>query len=47
MELRVAFKELLRRFPDMTYSSRGPEFGLSALVRSVKHMAVRYSPQAP
>lgn len=46
MELRVAFRELLRRFPDMEYSAGGPEFGLSALVRSVKHMHVRFTPES-
>ena len=46
MELRVAFTEILRRFPDMTYSRGGPELGLSALVRSVKHMYVRYTPES-
>ena len=46
MELRVAFAEILRRFPDMTYSQGGPEFGLSALVRSVKHMHVRFTPES-
>jgi cytochrome P450 family 142 subfamily A polypeptide 1 len=45
MELRVAFTELLRRFPDMQYSRGGPEMGLSALVRSVKHLYVTYSPE--
>jgi cytochrome P450 family 142 subfamily A polypeptide 1 len=45
MELRVAFVELLRRFPDMQYSRGGPEMGLSALVRSVKHLYVTYSPE--
>ena len=46
MEMRVAFSELLRRFPDMEYSQSGPEFGLSALVRSVKHLHVRYTPES-
>lgn len=46
MEMRVAFVELLRRLPDMEYAAAGPEFGLSALVRSVQHIAVRYTPEA-
>jgi len=46
MELRVAFGELLRRFPDMEYAQDGPEFGLSALVRSVKHLHVRFTPES-
>ena len=46
MELRVAFREVLRRFPDMEYSRGGPEMGLSALVRSVKHLYVRYTPES-
>ncbi len=45
MEMRVAMTEILRRFPDMTYAADGPEFGLSALVRSVVHMRVRYTPE--
>ena len=45
MELRVAFTELLRRFPDMEYAAAGPEFGSSALVRSVEHMFLRYTPE--
>ena len=45
MEMRVALTELLRRIPDMQYAADGPEFGLSALVRSVKHMQVRYTPE--
>ena len=45
MELRIAFSEILRRFPDMTYAADGPEFAPSALVRSVKHMHVRYTPE--
>jgi len=47
MELQVALTELLRRFPDMAYSAGGPEFGCSALVRSVTHMHVRYTPEKP
>ena len=46
MELRVAFEEILRRFPDMEYAAGGPEMGLSALVRSVKHLYVRYTPES-
>jgi len=45
MELRVALAELLRRIPDMSYATNGPEFGASALVRSVAHMHVRFSPE--
>ena len=45
MELRVALAEVLRRFPDMSYARGGPELGSSALVRSVKHMYVRYTPE--
>jgi cytochrome P450 len=47
MEMRVALTELLRRIPDMRYAAGGPEFGLSALVRSVKHMHVRFTPERP
>ena len=46
MEMRVGLTELLRRFPDMEYARGGPEFGSSALVRSVQHMHVRYTPEA-
>ena len=45
MELRVALTELLHRIPDMTYATNGPEFGSSALVRSVAHMHVRFTPE--
>ncbi|MEM9176441.1 MAG: cytochrome P450, partial [Myxococcota bacterium] len=46
MELRVALEELLRRLPDMEYAKGGPELGESALVRSVQHMYVKYTPEA-
>jgi cytochrome P450 family 142 subfamily A polypeptide 1 len=45
MELRVALEEILRRFPDMEYATGGPEFSPSALVRSVQHMYVKYTPE--
>ena len=45
MELRVALTEILRRLPDMRYAANGPELGSSALVRSVKHMHVRFTPE--
>ena len=45
MELRVALTELLRRLPDMRYATTGPELGSSALVRSVQHMFVRFTPE--
>jgi cytochrome P450 family 142 subfamily A polypeptide 1 len=45
MELRVALTEVLRRFPDISYANDGPEFGLSALVRSVVHLPVRFTPE--
>lgn len=46
MELRVALEEILRRMPDMEYRDEGPEFGRSSLVRSIKHMYVRFTPEA-
>ena len=46
MEMRVALTEVLRRFPDVEYAGSGPEFGLSALVRSVRHMQVRLAPRS-
>jgi cytochrome P450 len=45
MELRVALHELLRRIPDMEYAANGPEMGSSALVRSVQHMHVKFTPE--
>jgi len=45
MELRVAFRELLRRIPEMEYTQGGPEFAPSALVRSCSHMHVRFDPE--
>jgi cytochrome P450 family 142 subfamily A polypeptide 1 len=47
MELRVALNEILRRMPDMQYAPgvEGPELGSSALVRSVKHLYVRFTPE--
>ncbi len=46
MEMRVAFRELLRRIPDMSYASGGPTMSPSALVRSFHHMNVRFTPEA-
>lgn len=46
MEMRVAIAEVLRRLPDMSYSAGGPELGSSALVRSVKHLHVRFTPES-
>jgi cytochrome P450 family 142 subfamily A polypeptide 1 len=46
MELRVAFRELLRRFPDMEYSDGGPVIRPSALVRTCERMRVKYTPEA-
>jgi cytochrome P450 family 142 subfamily A polypeptide 1 len=45
MEMRVAFRELLRRLPDMEYADGGPVMRPSALVRSCVHMRVRYTPE--
>ena len=46
MELRVALHELLRRIPDIEYAANGPEMGSSALVRSVQHMHVKFTPES-
>ena len=46
MEMRVAFEEVLKRLPDMTYSRGGPEFRASTLVRSCMHMWVKYAEEA-
>ena len=45
MEMRVAVSEILRRLPDMEYSTDGPEYRPSSLVRSCTHMYVRFRPQ--
>jgi cytochrome P450 family 142 subfamily A polypeptide 1 len=45
MEMRVAFRELLRRLPDMEYAAGGPVIKPSALVRSCVEMRVRYTPE--
>jgi len=45
MEIRVTLEEVLRRFPDMEYARGGPEFQPSPLVRTCKHMVVRYTPE--
>jgi cytochrome P450 family 142 subfamily A polypeptide 1 len=45
MEMRVAFREILRRLPDMEYASAGPEFRPSALVRSCVRLLVRFTPE--
>jgi cytochrome P450 family 142 subfamily A polypeptide 1 len=45
MEMRVALEELLNRIPDMSYAKGGAEMGSSALVRSVQHMYVNFTPE--
>jgi cytochrome P450 family 142 subfamily A polypeptide 1 len=46
MELRVAIAEVLRRLPDMEYTAGGPEMVGSPLVRTCKHMYVKFTPEA-
>ncbi len=46
MEMRVAFEQLLRRFPDMEYTGDGPVLRPSALVRSCIEMKVKFTPEA-
>jgi cytochrome P450 family 142 subfamily A polypeptide 1 len=46
MEMRVAFRELLKRIPDMEYSGEGPVVKPSSLVRNCQRMAVRFTPEA-
>jgi cytochrome P450 len=46
MEMRVTFAEVLRRLPDMEFSRGGPEIVPSSLVRTCKHMWVKYTPEA-
>jgi cytochrome P450 len=46
MEMRVAFEELLRRFPDMEYAdAEGAVITPSALVRSCVQMNLRFTPE--
>jgi cytochrome P450 family 142 subfamily A polypeptide 1 len=45
MEMRVAFRELLRRLPDMDYAAGGPVIKPAALVRSCVEMQVRFTPE--
>ncbi|MAJ60121.1 MAG: hypothetical protein CBC48_09095 [bacterium TMED88] len=45
MEMRVAFTELLRRIPDMSYTAGGPTLAPSALVRSCTAMPVAFTPE--
>jgi len=46
MEMRVAFEELLRRFPDLEYAdSEGAVVVGSALVRSCVRMNLRFTPE--
>ena len=45
MELRVAFREILRRLPDMQYSEGGPVLHPSSLVRTCAEMRVKYTPE--
>jgi cytochrome P450 family 142 subfamily A polypeptide 1 len=47
MEMRVAFEELLRRFPDMEYADEeGAVMAPSSLVRSCVRMNLRFTPEA-
>ncbi|MDG2335394.1 MAG: cytochrome P450 [Myxococcota bacterium] len=46
MEMRVAFRELLARLPDMEFSDGGPVIVPSSLVRSCAEMKVRFSAEA-
>ena len=46
MEMRVAIEELLRRLPDMEFTTHGPEFQPSALVRTCSRMLVSFTPEA-
>lgn len=45
MEMRVAFRQLLRRLPDMEYAAGGPVIKPAALVRSCVEMQVRFTPE--
>jgi cytochrome P450 family 142 subfamily A polypeptide 1 len=47
MEMRVAFEELLRRFPDMEYAdAEGAVVVPSSLVRSCVRMNLKFTPEA-
>jgi cytochrome P450 family 142 subfamily A polypeptide 1 len=46
MEMRIAFRELLKRVPDMEYADGGPVIKPSALVRTCAQMKVRFTPEA-
>ena len=46
MEMRVAFRELLRRLPDMEFSEGGPVIVPSSLVRTCSEMKVRFTAEA-
>jgi cytochrome P450 len=46
MEMRVAFREILRRLPDMEYSAGGPVLTPSALVRTCSEMRVSFTPES-
>jgi hypothetical protein len=42
--MRVAFEEILRRMPDLEYTSGGPVLLPSAIVRTCTEMKVRFTP---
>jgi cytochrome P450 len=46
MEMRVAFREILRRIPDLKYADDGPVMAKASLVRSFQHLRVRYTPES-
>ena len=46
MEMRVAFRELLKRTPDMRYAAGPPEMAPSALVRSFQKMELNFTPES-
>ena len=46
MEMRVAFRELLRRTPGMRYAGSPPEMAPSALVRSFQKMDLSFTPES-
>ncbi|MAG30996.1 MAG: hypothetical protein CL908_08910 [Deltaproteobacteria bacterium] len=46
MEMRVAFREVLRRMPDIEYAAGGPVMLPSALVRTCAEMQVKFTPEA-
>jgi hypothetical protein len=46
MELRVTFREVIKRMRNIQFADGGPEMAPSALVRSFAKMKVSFTPEA-